>query len=150
MAVNPIPEGHNQVSPYLITASAAKVVDFLKATFGARELSRMMKGEIIGHAELKIGDSVVMLSDGSAQFPSQPASMHVYVEDVDAAYARAIKAGAVSLREPADQFYGDRSGGVKDPGGNTWWISTHVEDVTEEEMRRRSQAWQTQSAQKTH
>lgn len=150
MAVNPIPEGHNQVSPYLITAAAAKVVEFLKSTFGARELNRMMKGEVIGHAEVKIGDSVVMLSDSSAQFPAQPASMHVYVEDVDAAYARAIKAGGVSLREPADQFYGDRSGGVKDPGGNTWWISTHVEDVTDEEMRRRGQAWQTPSAQSTH
>lgn len=140
MAVNPIPAGHNQVSPYLITAQAPKVIEFLKATFGAQELFRMMKGDLIGHAEVKIGDSVVMLSGASPAHPGGTAFIHVYDRDVDAAYARALKAGGESVNAPETFFYGDRSAGVKDAGGNTWWISTHLEDIPEEEVRTRSDA----------
>lgn len=140
MAVNPIPAGHNQVSPYLITVNAPKVIEFLKATFGAQELFRMMKGDVIGHAEVKIGDSVVMLSGASPNHPGGTAFIHVYDRDVDAAYARALKAGGETVNAPETFFYGDRSAGVKDAGGNTWWISTHLEDIPEDEIRDRSEA----------
>lgn len=142
MAVTPIPAGHNQVCPYLITAQAPKVIEFLKATFGAQELFRMMRGDVIGHAEVKIGDSVVMLAGASARHPGGTAFVHVYDRDVDAAYARALKAGGESVQAPETRFYGDRSAGVKDAGGNTWWISTHLEDIPEEEIRARSQQWE--------
>jgi PhnB protein len=141
MAVKPIPEGHNRVSPYLLVASAARVIELAKRAFGAAVLHCTSRPDgLIGHAEVKIGDSVVMISDATAEYPAMPAMVHVYVEDVDAAYRRALDAGAESLREPADQFYGDRSAGVRDAGGNLWWIATHVEDVSAEEIERRAAA----------
>jgi uncharacterized glyoxalase superfamily protein PhnB len=140
MAAKPIPEGHSTVSPYLIVPGAAKVIDLLTQAFGAKELFRSERGQgVIAHAEVKIGDSVIMLSDASPEFPAMPAMVHVYVQDVDAAYARAVRAGATSVREPSDQFYGDRSGGVKDSGGNVWWIATHKEDVSPDELARRAE-----------
>lgn len=101
-------------------------------------------GGKIGHAEVRIGDSVVMLADASTSDQGQvmPGMIHLYVDDVDKFYRRAIEAGGTSLREPVDQFYGDRSGGVKDPVGNHWWISTHVEDVPPGEMEERAKEWQ--------
>lgn len=141
MATNWLPAGHNNVSPYLITRNAAQIIELLKAAFGATELFAMKQPDgTIGHAEVKIGDSVIMISDGNEQFPPRPTSVHIYVPDVDAAYQRAIKAGATSEREPADQFYGDRNAGVTDQGGNSWWIATHKEDLSEEEISRRAQA----------
>jgi PhnB protein len=95
----------------------------------------------IGHAEVAIGDSVVMLSDASDRWPAMPGTIHLYVLDCDATYARALQAGGVSVQAVETQFYGDRSGGVRDPGGNLWWITTHVEDVPAEEMARRAEEW---------
>jgi uncharacterized glyoxalase superfamily protein PhnB len=94
----------------------------------------------IMHAEVRIGDSVVMLADAAPKDSTFPAMIHLYIEDTDAAYRRALDAGAISLREPADQFYGDRSGGVKDRFGNHWWLATHIEDVSPEELQRRAEA----------
>jgi PhnB protein len=141
MATKYIPEGHNNVSPYVITKGAAKVIDLLKQAFGATELMCMrMPDGTIAHAEVKIGDSVIMISEGNDQFPPRPAAVHIYLPDVDAAYQRALRAGATSEREPADQFYGDRSAGVTDAGGNSWWIATHKEDLSAEEIDKRAQA----------
>ena len=141
MATKPIPEGHNRVSPYLLVTGAAAVIELAKRTFGAVELHRSLRPDgLIGHAEFKIGDSVVMISDATDEFPAMQSMVHVYVEDVDDAYRRAIAAGAESLREPADQFYGDRSAGVRDAGGTSWWIATHREDVSPEEIERRAKA----------
>ena len=141
MAVKPIPDGYHTVTPYLIVPGAAELIEFTKRAFGAEERFRMAGPDgTVMHAEIQIGDSVVMVSDGSPEHPPMPGMLHLYVEDVDAVYGNALAAGAESLREPEDQFYGDRSGGVKDASGNQWWLSTHVEDVPPEEMRRRQSA----------
>ena len=138
---NHIPSGHSAVSPYLITTGAGRVIDLLRTAFGAEELGRHLNADGgIMHAEVRIGDSVIMFADGNDQFPPAPATVHVYVPDCDAAYRRALQAGATSLREPADQFYGDRSAGIRDSAGNSWWIATHKEDVPAEEMARRAAA----------
>jgi PhnB protein len=142
MAVRPIPEGYHSLTPYLCIKGAAKLIDFLKQAFGAKELHRSTRPDgSVWHAELNIGDSRLMMAEASEQWPPMPCALYLYVEDVDATYRKAIAAGATSAGEPVDQFYGDRSGGVKDPAGNTWWIGTHVEDVAPEEMARRQQAF---------
>jgi uncharacterized glyoxalase superfamily protein PhnB len=138
MSVKPIPDGYQTVTPYLIVDDAAELIDFTKRAFGAEETFRMPgSGGAIMHAEIRIGDSVVMLSDASPENPPTSTMMHLYVEDVDAVYQRALQAGASALREPENQFYGDRSAGVKDAFGNQWWLATHVEDVSPEELQRR-------------
>jgi uncharacterized glyoxalase superfamily protein PhnB len=137
--VKAIPDGYSSVTPYFAVRGANELVEFLKQAFGAepRGDMMMMPDGSIGHGELKIGDSVVMVGEA----PDEPvtAMLHLYVEDCDAVYQRALDAGAESLNEPTDQFYGDRSGGVRDKWGNQWYISTHVEDVTPDEMRRRAE-----------
>lgn len=138
MAVKPIPDGYHSVTPYLIVDGAARLIDFMKQVFGVEEVFRMDSPQGIGHAEVRLGDSIVMLSDGNDQNPPRTAMLHIYLTDVDAAYERAINAGARSVREPADQFYGDRSGGVEDEFGNQWWLATHIEDVPPDEMERRA------------
>jgi PhnB protein len=113
--------------------------------FGAEERFRMdIEEGRIGHAEVRIGDSVVMLAEAGGEWSHTPGNLHLYVEDCDAMYDRALAAGATSVREMADQFYGDRSGGVRDPSGNMWWITTHIEDVAPDEMERRSAEWKAQ------
>lgn len=147
MAVRPIPEGYRSVTPYLAVEGAGKLLEFVKQAFGAEETVRMdAPGGKIGHAEVRIGDSIVMLADASTsdQGRPMPGMIHLYVEDVEKTYQRAIEAGATSLREPTDQFYGDRMGGVRDPVGNHWWIATHVEDVPPEEMAERAKEWAAQ------
>lgn len=142
MAVQPIPEGYHAVTPYLAVDGADRLLEFVKQAFGAEETVKMPTPDgKIGHAEVKIGDSIVMLSDASTgdQGVAMPGMIHLYVEDADATYGRALAAGGTSMREPTDQFYGDRMAGVKDPVGNHWWIATHVEDVPPEEMARRAQ-----------
>jgi len=141
MSASYVPTGHGRVSPYLVTKDAASVIRLLTSAFGAEEIDRHLgpDGQIM-HAEVRIGDSVVMLSDASEAFPAMPCMVHVYVPDCDDAYRRALADGATSVREPADQFYGDRSAGVRDAGGNQWWIATHQEDVAPEEMARRAAA----------
>ena len=138
MTVEPIPDGYHTVTPYLVIQGAGKVIEFAKRAFGAKE--RMCvpgPNGTIGHAEIEIGDSVVMLADMDERQNLMPAMVHLYMEDVDAVYARAIEAGGKSIQEPKDQFYGDRNAGVQDPAGNKWYISTHVEDVSPDEMERR-------------
>jgi PhnB protein len=146
MAVKPVPAGYHTVTPYLIVEGAAQALDFYKNAFGAAEVMRMpMPGGRIGHAEIKIGDSHIMLADAmpemgvrSAQdLGGTPVSILLYVDDVDAVYNRTIKAGAKELRPLQNQFYGDRSGTLIDPFGHTWTIATHVEDVPPEEIARR-------------
>jgi uncharacterized glyoxalase superfamily protein PhnB len=141
MAVKAIPEGYHSVTPYLIAQGSSKILDFVKETFDAQEIMRMPgPNGTIAHAEFKIGDSFLMISDGGEMFPPMPCSLYVYVEDVDATYNRALKAGATSVKEPANQFYGDRSASVKDFAGNIWGIGTHIEDVSPEEIERRVKA----------
>jgi PhnB protein len=127
--VKPIPEGHPRVSSYIVSPGVAKIIDFAKQVFNAQEVyaSRRPDGSVM-HAEIKIGDSIVMLGEGQ-DGKKFPAMLHIYMEDVDAVYGRALQAGAKSIREPADQPYGDRSSGVEDEFGNQWWISTHIQDV---------------------
>ena len=141
MAVKPIPEGHHTVTPYLAVQGAAKLLDFVKQAFDAKEMYCMRTPDgKIGHAQVRIGDSIVMLSDACGAWPAMPAALYLYVPDTDAVYRSALKAGATSLQEPANQFYGDRNAGVKDPCGNMWWIATHIEDVPPDEMSRRAEA----------
>lgn len=133
------PEGYNTVTPYLVVEGAAAVIDFAVNVLGAKELLRMPgPSGTIGHAELQIGDSKVMLADAPSADKLSPAMLHLYLEDSDAAYRRALAAGATSLREPTNEFYGDRVSAVRDTAGNQWYFATHVEDVSEEEMARRA------------
>lgn len=138
MPVDPVPVGHHTVTPYLMVEDAARQIEFMTRAFGAIERGRFSTpdGRVM-HAEVSIGDSIVMLGEASGETKPMPAMLHLSVPDTDAAYASAIAAGAESLREPSNQFYGDRTGGVVDGEGNQWWISTHVEDVSLAEMERR-------------
>jgi len=137
-AVRPVPEGYHTVTPYLIVNGAAKLIEFAKKAFDAKE-TLMMPGEAgkVMHAEFRIGNSMIMLADQMAEHPAQPAILYLYVEDVDETFKRALQAGGKLHKEVVDQFYGDRSGAVKDPFGNVWWIATHVEDVPPDELKRR-------------
>ena len=141
MAVKAIPDGYHTVTPYLIVNGADRLIDFLKQAFGAKERFRHKRPDgATGHAELMIGDSIVMMAESSDQWKPTPATIHLSVNDVDATYKQAVQAGGKSINEPSDQFYGDRSGGVLDPSGNSWWIATHKEDVSPEELARRAKA----------
>jgi PhnB protein len=144
--VKPVPEGFHTVTPYLYFKGAAKAIDFYKKAFGATERVRMPgpKGEIM-HAEIKIGDSIVMLSEENPQMDAlspqsiggTPSVLHIYLPNVDAVVQNAVEAGAKLVRPVKDQFYGDRSGILLDPFGHKWSVATHVEDVSPEEMRKR-------------
>jgi PhnB protein len=147
--VRPIPEGYGTVTPYLIVNGAARAIEFYKQAFGATETFRMERPDgRVGHAEIKIGDSHVMLADehpemgarGPQAIGGSPISLVLYVEDVDATVNRAVEAGAKLTRPVANQFYGDRTGGVEDPFGHAWYVATHVEDVAPEEMQKRAAA----------
>jgi len=142
MPVKPIPDGYHSVTPYLIVRGVARLIDFLKQAFEATEtIPRMTRPDgTIMHAEIRIGDSAVMLGEPMGEFQPMPGSLYLYVSDTDATYRRALQAGATSTMEPADQFYGDRNAGVKDPQGNTWWIATRKEDVPPQELVRRAEA----------
>jgi len=147
MAVKPVPEGYHTVTPYLAVEDAAEAIEYYKQAFGAKERVRMDTPDgKIGHAELEIGDSLVMLSDPFPQASTKPpkelggttASVFLYVEDVDALTKQAVDAGATVTMEVSDQFWGDRFGTVTDPFGHVWGIATHVEDVPPEEMAARA------------
>jgi uncharacterized glyoxalase superfamily protein PhnB len=142
MAVKPIPDGYHSVQPYLMVKGAAGLLDFVKTVFGATETEKMTgpDGSVM-HAEVRIGDSIVMLSDAQAPWQPTQAAVYVYVPNVDETYKKALAAGATSSMEPADQFYGDRHGGVKDQWGNFWWIATRVEDLSREEVERRAREY---------
>ena len=135
------PAGFHTVTPYLIVEGAERLIHFLRSAFGAEELQRTPGPEgAIRHATLRIGDSVIEVSDARGPWKARTASLHLYIEDADAAYRLALDAGATSLYEPMDQPYGDRDAGVEDPWGNQWFVGTHREDVTVEEMARREAA----------
>ena len=147
--VKSIPEGFHALTPYLVMNDAARAIDFYKEAFGAQEVMRMdAPGGKVGHAELKVGDSIFMLADECPESPYRaPQSLGgtsvglmLYVEDVDAVVERAVSAGAKLVRPVKDQFYGDRTGGVEDPFGHAWYVATHVEDVPPEELKRRAAA----------
>jgi PhnB protein len=147
--VQPIPQGYHTVTPYLIFSGAAEAIAFYQRALGASEVMRMDgPGGRIHHAEINIGGSRIMLADEHPEIQAlspktiggSPVSMHVYVENVDAAVERAVKAGATLVRPVADQFYGDRVGGIEDPFGYRWFIATHKEDLTMDEIRRRAAA----------
>lgn len=136
--VKPIPEGYHTVTPYITVDDARKLIDFITAAFGARVPELMTDDDgNLRHAEAQIGDSRVMIGQARGEWKARPATLYLYLPDVDDTYKRALAAGATSLMEPADQFYGDRNGGVEDAFGNWWWLATHVEDVSPEEMQRR-------------
>ena len=152
-SVRPIPEGYHSVTPALLVRGAAEAIDFYTCAFGARELGRMPApdGQRIWHAELQIGDARLMLAD---EFPEMgghapeslggtPVSLHLYVEDADAVIQRAVNAGATVIQPPLDAFWGDRYGRIKDPFGHEWSVATHIEDVSEEEMRQRAEVFAT-------
>jgi PhnB protein len=143
----PIPEGYHSVTPYLAFDDASEAIEFYKTALGAKERMRMeAPGGKIGHAELEIGDSIVMLADAFPQSATRPpselggttAGVFLYVEDVDAVVQRAVDAGATITMDVADQFWGDRFGSIKDPFGHSWSIATHVEDVPPDEMAERA------------
>ena len=147
MAVKPIPDGYHTATPYLVVPGVPKLIDFLKQVFQAQEIERMARPDgTIMHAEVRIGDSVIIMGEPIGENSPMPATIYLYVNDTDAAYRRALQAGATSVMEPANQFYGDRNAGVMDPCGNRWWIATHVEDVAPEEMARRAQEKMKQQA----
>jgi PhnB protein len=140
MAVKAIPDGYHAVTPYLVVEGVDRCLQFMSAAFGAQEKLRMPRADgSIGHAETRIGDSLVMLGEAGGDNPPMPATLHLYVEDCDATYRRALEAGGTSLREPTDQFYGDRMAGVRDPAGNCWWIATHIEDLSDEQLVARAE-----------
>lgn len=141
MAVKPIPDGYHTVTPYLIVSDVAGLVEFLEQVFDVKEkeVMRQPDGSIM-HAEVRVGNSPIMMGEATDDFAPMPSMLHVYLEDVDDAYQRALAAGATSLREPTDEFYGDRAAGVQDAFGNQWWMATHVEDVPPEELQRRAEA----------
>ena len=145
--VEPIPEGRHGVTPYLIVADGAAAIDFYKQVLDARELFRIAApGGRIGHAELSIGGTIVYLADehpemdvrGPASIGGTPVTLSLYVKNVDVVVERAVAAGATLLRPVADQFYGDRGGKLRDPFGHVWWLATHIEDVSPEEMKARA------------
>lgn len=149
MTTRPIPEGYRTATPYLIVKGAADAIEFYKKAFGATEMLRMADPHgRVGHAEIRIGDSVIMLADehpamgyrGPRSLGGSSVSILLYLEDVDRVFERAVKAGAKAQRPVTDQFYGDRSGTLEDPFGHVWTVATHVEDVPPEEMKRRAQA----------
>jgi len=153
MPAKPVPDGYHTATPYLIINGAAAALKFYKEAFGATELFRMdAPGGKIGHAEIKIGDSPIMLADefpdmgyrGPQAIGGTPVSIMLYVEDVDAVFNRTVAAGAKVKQPVKDQFYGDRSGTLEDPFGHVWTIATHKEDLPPEEMRRRAEAWMKQ------
>jgi PhnB protein len=146
MATKPIPDGYHTVTPYLTVRGAPKVIEFLKQAFGAElthEPTKRPDGTIM-HAEVKIGDSRVMIGEESEMAKATTSSLYLYVPSVDSVYQQAVRAGGNSIMEPTDMFYGDRSGSVKDPSGNTWYIATHKEDVAPQELAKRAEAFMKQ------
>jgi PhnB protein len=147
MATQSIPEGYHSITPSFCVEGAQQFIDFIKSVFNAQDRFRMdgPHGKVM-HAELSIGDSALMVGDAMPQWPAKHNSLYVYVDDVDAAYERALKAGATSVRAPDNAFYGDRNASVQDPFGNLWGIATHVEDVPPDELKKRAEAFQKEYA----
>jgi PhnB protein len=143
MAAKPVPDGYHTVTPYLTVRDAPKVIEFLQQAFGAKISHEPVKrpdGTIM-HAQVTVGDSPIMIGEESEMAKPTTSSLYLYVPDVDSVYQRAVKAGGNTVMEPTDMFYGDRSGAVKDPSGNSWFIATHKEDVAPQELAKRAEAF---------
>jgi uncharacterized glyoxalase superfamily protein PhnB len=143
MAAKPIPDGYHSVTPYLTVRGAMKVIEFLRQAFGAQlshEAIKRPDGSIM-HAQVTIGDSRIMIGEENEMAKATTSTLYLYVPDVDSVYQRAVNAGGTVVMEPMDMFYGDRSGGVKDPSGNTWYVATHKEDVAPAELAKRAEAF---------
>jgi PhnB protein len=139
MTVKPVPEGYHTVTPWIISRDTAGVIDYMTQAFGAEELARVVGEDgAIGHAEVRVGDSIVMLFDARPHWPPTPAFLRLYVDDADETHRRAVAAGGTSVTEVTHMAWGDRGGRVRDPFGNLWWIQTRIEDVSPEEMERRA------------
>lgn len=138
MPVKPVPDGYTTVSPYIMSADPDRLISFLKEAFGGEmfHVSRQGDGKIV-HAQVRIIDSVVMIGGADSAYPAEKSSFYLYLNDVDKVFQQALDAGGEKIFDLADQIHGDRMGGVKDPTGNTWWLASHIEDVTDEEMARR-------------
>jgi PhnB protein len=142
MEVKGIPEGYHTITPYFSVQGALELIEFLKQAFDAQEIERhaMPDGTII-NSQVKVGDSMVLIAEAPKDIGNRklmPAMLYMYVSDVDAVHKKAVRAGGTSIMEPVDQFYGDRSGAVEDMAGNQWWIATHKEDMSQEELARRA------------
>lgn len=140
MAVKPVPDGFPTVTPYLVVKGVGPLIDFLKQAFDASELEIMKRpdGRIM-HAEVKIGNSPIMLGEVGDQNSPMPTTLYMYVEDTDATYKSALAAGATSIMEPIDRYWGDRNAAVQDASGNRWWLATRVEEVPPDELRKRAE-----------
>jgi uncharacterized glyoxalase superfamily protein PhnB len=141
MPAKPIPEGYHSVTPYLTVRGAGKVIEFLKQAFGAKlshEAIKRPDGTIM-HAQVIIGDSRIMIAEENEMARATISTLYLYVPNVDSVYQQAVRAGGAKVMEPMDMFYGDRSGGVKDPSGNSWFIATHKEDVSPQELQKRAE-----------
>jgi len=143
MAAKPIPDGYHSVTPYLTVRGAAKIIEFLKQAFGAKLSHEPIKrpdGTLM-HAQVIIGDSRIMIAEENEMAKATTSTMYLYVPNVDSVFKQAVKAGGQTIMEPMDMFYGDRSGGVKDASGNSWFIATHKEDVSPQELQKRAEAF---------
>jgi len=139
--VKAVPDGYHTLTPYLTVPDGDAMLRFLQDVFGAKLTERLNDSNgTLKHAELQMGDSKIMVGQASEQYTPRPQTLYVYLPDVDATYKRAMAAGARSLQEVTDQFYGDRTGGFEDPAKNWWYIATHMEDISMEEMQRRAQS----------
>lgn len=144
-----IPEGYHTVTPYLYARGASDLIDFLERAFGATRLERLDRPDgTVMHATVRIGNSPVMISEACEETQNSPTSIFLYVEEADSVYKKAVDTGAASVMEPADMFWGDRMAGVKDNWGNSWWLGTHIEDVSPEEIEKRAQACMEQEQKK--
>jgi uncharacterized glyoxalase superfamily protein PhnB len=144
--VKPIPEAYHSVTPFLVVQDAPKLIAFLKQALGAEPFTETIKhpdGTVM-HAELKIGDSCIMIAEESEIAKASSSTFYLYVPDADSAFAHAVKAGGMAIMEPMDMFYGDRTGGVKDPSGNSWFLATRKEEVSREDMQKRADAFSKQ------
>lgn len=139
MPVKPVPDNYPRVIPYLIVKDVDTLLNFLIKVFDAKTSERMtLKDGTVNHASVKIGDSIIMIGRSNDNYPQQQSMLYIYVEDTDKVYNKALAEGAESVMEPADQFYGDRNAGVKDSSGNQWWIASHIEDISPEEIDKRN------------
>ena len=141
MAVNPIPNEHQSVVPYPIIKGVPVLIEFLEDAFSANVVHRVTQDDgSVMHAQVKVGDTAIMMGEAGEDYEPRPVSLYMYVSDVDEIYQRALDAGAASVMEPAEQFYGDRMGGVRDPVGNIWWIASRLEELSSEELQTRMSA----------
>ncbi len=142
MNVKPIPDGFHSVTPYLTVPDARRLIEFLKEAFAGIERSIILRPDgTVLNAQMRLGDSLLMVGEPQGQWKPRPSMLYLYVADVDAIYKRAIEVGATSVIEPANMFYGDRHACVKDVAENDWWIATHIEDLSSEEIQKRAAAF---------